>query len=225
MTTNSGLKFEKDLYFDQLKHFEVIDVDNKVIGKTRDAILSSKDFSILALITYKGLLEEKLEEIHLKEDHSILVPSEAINTIDEDSKKIILKISKGELLNAGDQLYNSNYDTINYSKLRKMRVYLAHLENIGYPVSILFKSDGLNILIVGGKELEHFLKEIRKPTNTYLKVSIPSISKITDAIYTTIRKNEIIDAFNNSEKYMEFYHVAVFGSLVYQTDPNPFIPD
>lgn len=217
LASTFGLSTEKDIDFHELRGFEVIDANNKEIGKIEDAILSLKDFSILALITYKGYLEEKLEEIGLRENHSIIVPSEVIFKMDEEKRKIILRVTKEEILSTiGD--YNFSNSSIQFSRFRKMPVFLSDMEQIGYVLSILFTSDGTNILIVGGEELNLFLKQQEKTTNFCLKVPKDSIVKLTNAVCTNLNKHNIIDALNNSTKYMELYlSYAAPGSSVVTT--------
>ena len=99
-----GFDIETDILFHHLEHFEIIDVDDNKFGKIEDVILSLNDFSFLAFISVKNLLEEELEKLGIKEKKCLVIPISEIFTVNEENKRIILKLTKHELIDITSSL-------------------------------------------------------------------------------------------------------------------------
>ena len=61
-------KSATDYFFSELTKFKVVDNEGNNLGRVGDVLLNSEDISIDSLILFGSILEEKMEDIGLRED-------------------------------------------------------------------------------------------------------------------------------------------------------------
>ena len=101
-TLDKGAIPKGEIRWSELSKKHIIDKDNVAVGKAIDI-----DFDIdgtASLTVGGGIVEETLEKIGLKDDIDIIVPAEAIESIDE---QVRLNISKDQLQLTMDEALES----------------------------------------------------------------------------------------------------------------------
>ena len=182
---------KSDFFFSHLSQYRVEDKNGKIIGRPGDALFLLKDLSIDSLILFGGLLEEKLEDLHLKENIDPIVPVSVIKTVDQKKKKITLNVGREEL-SATDDNYKAPAGKIQYLKLKKLPIFEKENERIGRVIDIHYRTDGKYSFIVGGSALEEFLEKIRVIPDKDLIVPSTSITEISDKIAIKLSKIDLI---------------------------------
>ena len=196
---------KKNFFFSQLSQFEVVDKDSKKIGKPGDALFT-KELNFNSLILFGGLLEEKMEALHLRENIDPIVPISDIDSI--DYKKGIIRLNKTKNdLNKMDKNFPVPDGLIQYTKLKKLAIYEKNNVKIGRVIDILFKARGGYSFIVGGSGLEEFLEKIRIIPDNDLIVPSSSVVDISNKIKINENKDELITTLfenvNNPINYLE----------------------
>ena len=179
-----------NFFFSNLSQFKVEDKDGKALGKPGDALFS-KDMKIDSLILFGGLLEEKMEDLGLRENIDPIVPLSAIKSIDEKKRKIVLNVAKKELKTTNAD-YNAPEGLIQYIKLKKIPIFEKNNEKIGRVIDIFFNEKGGYSFIVGGSALEEFLEKVRIIPDKDLIVPGSSVTEISDKIKIKSAKSELI---------------------------------
>lgn len=182
---------KSDFFFSQLSQFKVEDKNGKNIGKPGDALFT-KDFRIDSLILFGGLLEEKMEDLHLRENVDPIVPISVIQTVDETNKKIVLNVAKDELKSTNNS-FVAPEGLMQFIKLKKLPIFEKNNEKIGRVVDIFFEKDGKFKLIVGGGALEEFLEKVRViPDKDLIVPGSSLVGDITDKITIKLDKMQLL---------------------------------
>lgn len=193
---------KEDFFFSNLSQFKVEDKNGKIIGKPGDALFSKKDFSINSLILFGGILEEKMEDIHLRENIDPIVPLSTIASVDQKKKKIVLKVSKEDLKHT-DNNFVAPDGLIQYIKLKKLGIVEKNHEKIGRIIDIFFQADGKYKFIVGGSGLEEFLEKIRVIPDKDLIVPGSSVKEISDKIVLNVDKYSLLSTLESTSPTKE----------------------
>ena len=182
---------KEDFFFSKLSQFKVEDKNGKNIGKPGDALFSKKDLSINSLILFGGMLEEKLEDLGVKENIDPIVPLSSIASIDKKSKKIVLKVAKEDLKNTNNSFVAPD-GMIQYIKLKRLPIYEKGNEKIGRVIDIHFLKQGSYKFIVGGSALEEFLEKVRIIPDKDLIIPSNAVTEISDKIQIKLNKNDLL---------------------------------
>lgn len=190
---------KNDFFFSQLAKYKVEDKNGVTIGKPGDALLSTKDLSIESLILFGGMLEEKMEDIGLKENIDPIVPLTTIVSVDDKDKKIVLNVSKDDLKTT-DNNYKAPDGKIQYIILKKLGIFSKDSEKIGRVIDIHFKQDGSYSLIVGGSGLEEFLEKVRVIPDKDLIVPKSAVTSIGSDIKIKSNKKDLLSTLEDSKE-------------------------
>lgn len=181
---------EKHFFFSHLSQFKVEDKNGKRIGNPGDALFS-EDLKIDSLILFGGMLEEKMEDLGLRENIDPIVPISTIKSFDEKNKKIVLNVAKEELKTTNNE-YKAPEGFIQYIKLKKLPIFEKNNERIGRVIDIFFNAKGGYSFIVGGSALEEFLEKVRIIPDKDLIVPSSSVTEISDKIKINNAKSDLI---------------------------------
>lgn len=188
---------KQDFFFSKLSQFKVEDKNGKNIGKPGDALFSKKDLSIDSLILFGGILEEKLEDLHMKENIDPIVPLSSIASIDEKGKKIVLKVAKEDLKSTNNAFVTPD-GMIQYIKLKKLPIFEKGNENIGRVIDIHFLKQGGYKFIVGGSALEEFLEKVRVIPDKDLIIPASAVTEISDKIQIKLHKTDLLSTLEDT---------------------------
>lgn len=180
-----------EFFYSELAHINVYDQYGKYVGRTGDALLSTNDLAINSLILFKGFLDEKLEDLTLKENNDPIVPIKAIESIDQHNKKMFLKVSLDDLQTTGKN-FVTPVGTINFLILKRLVLHEKNNEKIGRILDIFYRPDGQYSLIVGGSHLEEFLEKIRIIPDKNLIIPRRFVTQIADEITIDLSKIDLI---------------------------------
>ncbi|MHA2363597.1 MAG: PRC-barrel domain-containing protein [Candidatus Hodarchaeales archaeon] len=139
-------------FFSYLKKFKVLDKDDKVLGHIGDLLLNKENINIHSLIIYGSFIEEKLEDIGLREDIDEIVPLNVFTQQNLTEKHLKIKKWKRDLKTTGKG-WKVPENCYQFSKLKKIPVYNRSNEKIGKIVDIGFDNKGRYFIIVRGKFL------------------------------------------------------------------------
>ncbi|MHA2364097.1 MAG: PRC-barrel domain-containing protein [Candidatus Hodarchaeales archaeon] len=153
------IKSGKDYFFSVLTKFKVLDSENKSLGRIGDALFS-KDLSLDSLILFGSIIEEKMEDIGLREDIDPIISVKDIVEEDIKGKKLKITKLKTQIPTTGKD-WKPPEDLYQFTKLRKIPVYDKNEEKIGTIIDIAFHTDGTYTLVIGGSFLEEFLERIK----------------------------------------------------------------
>ncbi len=190
---------KSDFFFSHLAKYKVEDKDGKAIGKPGDALLSVTNLSIESLILFGGMLEEKMEDLGLKENIDPIVPLSIIDSVDDSKKKITLKISKEELKTT-DNNFKAPEGTIQFIKLKKLPIFSHDNEKIGRVIDIHYRKDGSYRFIVGGSALEEFLEKVRVIPDKDLIVPGSSVTSIGSDIKIKHNKIDLLSTLEEAKE-------------------------
>ena len=195
---------KKQFFFSTLSQYKVEDKHGNIIGRPGDALFFSQDMKIHSLILFGGLLEEKMEELHFRENIDPIVPVSTIQSINPDKKRIVLNVGKEELKST-DHNFKAPEGLLQFIKLKKLPIYEKHNEKVGRVVDIFFKEKGGYSLIVGGSALEDFLEKLGVIPDKDLIVPGATITEISDKIKIEVGKEDLISTlFENIDYTREF---------------------
>lgn len=168
---------KKEYFFSHLTRMKVVDKDGKTVGKPGDALLDSETLQVKSLILFGSFLEEKMEDLKLKEDVDPIVPLGSIAEEKVSEKKIVL--SEGhDQLEATSSGWTVPEGTIQFSKLKKVHVFDKDGNKIGTVIDIGYHEDGTYTLVLGGGFMEEFLEKIKVFADKDLLVPQKSISEL-----------------------------------------------
>ena len=190
---------KKDFLFSKLSQFRVEDKNGKIIGRPGDALFSKKDLSIDSLILFGGMLEEKMEDFHLRENIDPIVPLTQIASIDEKKKKIVLKVAKEELKTTNNT-FVAPEGMLQYIKLKKLPIYEKSNEKIGRVIDIHFLKEGGYKFIVGGSGLEEFLEKVRIIPDKDLIIPVNAVTEISDKIQIKLHKLDLLSTLEETHQ-------------------------
>ena len=174
------IKGMDDCLFSYLSNFKVIDKNNKEIGHVGDVLLDKNKLSINSLIVHGSFLEEKLEDLGVREDIDPIVPVNLISNVDQVKTTIKLSEEKGKLKTTTKNWKPSD-DVYQFSRLKKTPVIDSTKKKIGSIIDIFWRSEDNYVLILGGGRLEEFLESIKVFADKDLIVPKANVSSFSYA--------------------------------------------
>ena len=201
------IKDMDDCLFSYLNNFKVVDKNGEGIGHVGDVLLGKDDLNISSLIVHGSFLEEKLEDLGVKEDIDPIVPVNLIDDVDLKNTTIKLSEEKSKL-ETTTKGWSPSDDVYQYSKLKKTPVHDSNKKKIGSIIDIFWQSKDKYVLILGGGWLEEFLESIKVFADRDLivpKVNVSSFSyaeitlnvtevKLKDTIMENLKPKALLES-------------------------------
>ncbi|MHA2362663.1 MAG: GNAT family N-acetyltransferase [Candidatus Hodarchaeales archaeon] len=155
----------------------MIDSENKPLGRIGDALLT-QDLLLDSLILFGSIIEEKMEDIGLREDIDPIVSIQDI--IEEDIENKIIKINKSKLtIPTTNNDWKPPDNVYQLSRLKNILVYDENGEKIGTIIDIVFHSDKTYTLVLGGEFLRIYLKQYEISSDINLLIPKRFIKEIS----------------------------------------------
>ena len=177
------IKGMDECLFSYLSNFKVVDKNGEEIGRVGDILLDKNSLNINSLIIHGSFLEEKLEDIGVKEDIDPIVPVNLINEVDLINTTIKIGEEKSKLKTTSKNWTPSD-DVYHCSRLRKTPVLDSKKKKIGSIIDIYWQSEENYVLILGGGWLEEFLESIKVFADKDLIVPKANVSSFSYAEIT-----------------------------------------
>ncbi|MHA1991801.1 MAG: PRC-barrel domain-containing protein [Candidatus Hodarchaeales archaeon] len=174
--------------FSYIGNFKVVDKNNVNVGRIGDALLSKNDLDIDSVLIHGSFVEEKLEDIGVREDIDPIVPVNLISKVDTDKSTITLSEAK-ENLKTTSKDWSPPDNVYQLSKLRKTPVMDSEGEKVGTIIDVYWESNKNHVLVLGGGWLEEFFESIRMIADKDLLVPSKIISSFSaDEIKLTVTR-------------------------------------
>ncbi|MHA2362676.1 MAG: hypothetical protein ACXAC7_01865 [Candidatus Hodarchaeales archaeon] len=209
------VKVKTFLFLSYLKKFKVYDTDNVLLGQVGDILVNKSDLLPHSLILYGSFLEEKLEDIGIRED---IDPIVSVNDISEiDNKEKIIRILKPRTeISTTDNNWQPPDDLYQFSKLKKIPVFNKRDKNIGSIIDIVLYSGKSYSLVINGNFLvpKGIIKEIslkKIKTTVFNKKELEGIKQFI--IKHQITQKSLIKDYTLDKLIMESQFSASFSSI------------
>jgi sporulation protein YlmC with PRC-barrel domain len=183
--------------FSYIASFKVLDKNHAEVGRVGDVLLNKDTLDIDSLIVRGGFIEEKLEDLGVKEDVDPIVPASSIDSVSLSKSEIILSESKDELKNTTSD-WSPPDNVHQFSKLKKTPVLDSENKKMGTIIDMYWESNNY-VLVIGGSWLEEFLESIKifadkdlivpKDIVTEFSLDQVKISVTQNTLKTTLSQN------------------------------------